>query len=77
MRPVLVVKIGGVEGLDYAAVCEDLASLVAGGRPVVVVHGGSAEASALAPLGSLPPPATSTMPSGSSVAIWPHESHPQ
>ena len=58
-----MVKIGGVEGLDYAAVCEDLASLVAGGRPVVVVHGGSAEASALGTaLGR--PPRWLTSPSG-------------
>jgi len=63
MRPALVVKIGGVEGLDYAAVCEDLASLVAGGRRVVVVHGGSAEASALGTaLGR--PPRWLTSPSG-------------
>ncbi|HSB90773.1 MAG TPA: [LysW]-aminoadipate kinase [Anaerolineales bacterium] len=59
----LVVKIGGAEGLDSGAVCEDIASVVAQGRRVVVVHGGSAEASALgAALGR--PPRWLTSPSG-------------
>lgn len=59
----LVIKIGGTEGLDYAAVCEDIASLTAGGRRIVVVHGGSAEASALGTaLGH--PPRWLTSPSG-------------
>jgi acetylglutamate/LysW-gamma-L-alpha-aminoadipate kinase len=58
-----VVKLGGTEGLDYAAACEDIAALVAGGRRVVVVHGGSAEASALGTaLGR--PPRWLTSPSG-------------
>ena len=59
----LVVKIGGTEGLDYAAACKDIAALVADGRRVVVVHGGSAEASALGTaLGR--PPRWLTSPSG-------------
>ena len=59
----LVVKIGGTEGLDYAAVGADIASLVAGGQRMVVVHGGSAEASALGTaLGR--PPRWLTSPSG-------------
>jgi acetylglutamate/LysW-gamma-L-alpha-aminoadipate kinase len=43
----LVVKVGGAEGLEYAAVCADVAALTASGRRIVLVHGGSAEASAL------------------------------
>jgi [amino group carrier protein]-L-2-aminoadipate 6-kinase len=39
----IVVKIGGAQGvaLDYA--CRDIAALVKTGTPVIVVHGGSAE----------------------------------
>ena len=45
--PVIVVKIGGAEGMDYAAVCEDVAGLLSDGVHLVLVHGGSAEANAL------------------------------
>ena len=37
----LVVKLGGGEGLDLAAACSDLAAIAAA-RPLVVVHGVSA-----------------------------------
>lgn len=37
----IVVKIGGAAGLDFSAVCQDLADLVKAGRRLVVVHGGS------------------------------------
>ncbi len=40
-KDLLVVKIGGGEGLDLAATCDDLATIV-GERPLVVVHGVSA-----------------------------------
>lgn len=59
----LVVKLGGTEGVDFAAACEDIAALVAQGEQVVVVHGGSAEANALGEaLGH--PPRFVTSPSG-------------
>jgi len=38
---VLVVKVGGSEGIDLPAVCRDVASLFREGRPLVLVHGGS------------------------------------
>jgi len=38
----LVVKIGGAEGIDYDAIADDVAALVKGGQRLVVVHGGSA-----------------------------------
>ena len=38
---ILIVKLGGGEGLDLAAACDDLAK-IAGRRPLVVVHGISA-----------------------------------
>ncbi len=37
----IVVKVGGSEGVDLDAVCADVAQLVAAGRPLVLVHGGS------------------------------------
>jgi len=43
---ILVVKLGGGEGLDLEASCADLAA-IAKERPLVVVHGVSAEANAL------------------------------
>ncbi|WP_067503742.1 [LysW]-aminoadipate kinase [Actinoplanes sp. TFC3] len=46
--PVTVVKIGGNAEVDADVVCDDIASLVADGRRVVVVHGGSAEIERLA-----------------------------
>ncbi len=37
----IVIKIGGSEGIDYEAVCGDVAQLVREGQRVVLVHGGS------------------------------------
>ena len=37
----IVVKVGGSEGIDLEAVCEDVASLVKEGQELVFVHGGS------------------------------------
>jgi acetylglutamate/LysW-gamma-L-alpha-aminoadipate kinase len=37
----IVVKVGGSEGIDLPAVCQDIASLVKEGTPVLLVHGGS------------------------------------
>lgn len=39
----LVVKIGGSQGVGLEAVCRDVAELVGEGQEIVVVHGGSAE----------------------------------
>ena len=39
----IVVKMGGGEGVDVGAVCGDVAALVARGEQVVLVHGGSHE----------------------------------
>jgi acetylglutamate/LysW-gamma-L-alpha-aminoadipate kinase len=38
----LVIKIGGSEGIDYDLIADDLAGLFKAGRRMVVVHGGSA-----------------------------------
>ncbi|MEM7335908.1 MAG: [LysW]-aminoadipate kinase [Chloroflexota bacterium] len=37
----LIVKVGGSEGIDYGAVCDDVQKLVAEGQRMVLVHGGS------------------------------------
>jgi len=39
----IVVKIGGAQGVNLAAVCRDVAALISQGQKVVIVHGGSAE----------------------------------
>ena len=39
----IVVKIGGASGVNLAGVCADVAALAAQQKPVIVVHGGSAE----------------------------------
>src|SRR5690606_31241836 len=44
----IVVKIGGAEGVGHDRVCEDAAALVASGERVVLVHGGSHETNTLA-----------------------------
>jgi [amino group carrier protein]-L-2-aminoadipate 6-kinase len=59
----VVVKVGGAEGIDLDAVCEDLAALWRSGRRLVLVHGGSAETNRIATaLGE--PPRFVTSPSG-------------
>ncbi len=59
----LVVKLGGTEGVDFAAICQDVVTLQREGWRMVLVHGGSAEANALGEaLGH--PPRFVTSPSG-------------
>lgn len=43
----IVIKIGGAEGIGPELACEDIAALVADGQRVVVVHGGSHETNTL------------------------------
>src|SRR5687768_1842743 len=52
---VIVVKLGGTEGVDFSAICADAAVLLSQGRKLVFVHGGSAEANALGELLGAPP----------------------
>ena len=60
---IIVVKLGGTEGVDFSAICADAAELIRGGQKLVLVHGGSAEANALGEaLGA--PPKFVTSPSG-------------
>jgi len=60
---VIVVKLGGTEGVDFSAICNDAAELLEQGKKLVFVHGGSAEANSLGEaLGA--PPKMITSPSG-------------
>ena len=60
---VIVVKLGGTDGVDFSAICQDAADLLKKGTQLVFVHGGSAEANALGEaLGT--PPKMITSPSG-------------
>lgn len=59
----IVVKVGGSEGIDLDAVCADIARLWSAGTRLVLVHGGSAETNRVAEaLGH--PPKFVTSPSG-------------
>jgi [amino group carrier protein]-L-2-aminoadipate 6-kinase len=59
----IVVKVGGGQGIDYDALCADVAQLWKEGRRLVLVHGGSHETNQLAErLGH--PPRFVTSPSG-------------
>jgi acetylglutamate/LysW-gamma-L-alpha-aminoadipate kinase len=59
----IVVKLGGTEGVDFSAICQDAAKLIQDGVQIVFVHGGSAEANQLGEeLGH--PPRFITSPSG-------------
>ncbi len=62
-EPIIVVKLGGTEGMDFSAICTEAAELLAQGQKLVFVHGGSAEANSLGEaLGT--PPKFITSPSG-------------
>ena len=59
----IVVKVGGGPGIDYDALCADIAGLRAAGERLVLLHGGSHETNLLAErLGQ--PPRFVTSPSG-------------
>lgn len=59
----IVVKVGGSLGIDYDALCEDIATLSKAGKKIVLIHGGSAETNRVAEaLGH--PPQFITSPSG-------------
>jgi len=69
LSPIMVVKLGGTEGVDFSAVCRDTAALLSKGSSlescprIVLVHGGSIEANRLGEaLGT--PPRFITSPSG-------------
>src|SRR4051794_9567943 len=62
-RLVIVVKVGGGAGMDYDALCSDIAALWGEGKRLVLVHGGSHETTVRAAQ-LAPPPRFVTSPSG-------------
>lgn len=54
-QPITVVKLGGTAGVDFQAICADAAQLIEQGKRLVLVHGGSAEASVLGQALGVPP----------------------
>jgi len=60
---IIVIKLGGTEGVNFESICKDTAKLIKQGFQIVLVHGGSTEANALGEaLGH--PPRFVTSPSG-------------
>jgi len=60
---IIVAKLGGTEGVDFSAICNDAAELLKQDMQLVLVHGGSVEANSLGEaLGA--PPKFITSPSG-------------
>jgi len=62
-QSIIVVKLGGTEGVDFSAICNDAAGLLKQDKKLVLVHGGSAEANALGEAVGTPPKMI-TSPSG-------------
>lgn len=54
MTSTIIIKLGGAAGVDADAVLADVAALTAEGRPIVLVHGTSAAADALAARAGVP-----------------------
>lgn len=55
MSGLIVVKVGGSEGIDLDAFCADIAALHASGQRMVLVHGGSAETNRVSTQLGVPP----------------------
>lgn len=53
--PIIVIKLGGAEGVDFSAVCQDVIALQGKNYRLVLVHGGSAEANSLGEALDYPP----------------------
>ena len=51
----MVVKLGGTEGVDFSAICQDTVTLGHQNQRLILVHGGSAEANALGEAVGYPP----------------------
>jgi [amino group carrier protein]-L-2-aminoadipate 6-kinase len=60
---IIVVKLGGTEGVDFSAICTDAAEFLKQRKQLVFVHGGSAEANSLGESLGMPPKMI-TSPSG-------------
>jgi len=54
-QSIIVVKLGGTDGVDFSAICKDAAELLKQNMQLVLVHGGSAEANSLGDALGAPP----------------------
>lgn len=54
-QSIIVVKLGGTEGVDFSAICSDAADLIKQGETFIFVHGGSSEANSLGTALDIPP----------------------
>ena len=55
MNELMVIKIGGTEGVNFDLLCNEIAALVKSGQSIVVVHGGSNDATLLGEALNYPP----------------------
>jgi len=55
MKEIMVVKIGGTDGVNFDFLCDEIAALVKSSQPIVIVHGGSHDASLLGEALNYPP----------------------
>lgn len=51
----IVIKLGGTEGLDFSSICSDIQTIMQKDRDIILVHGGSAETNHLAEKLGYPP----------------------
>lgn len=54
-QPLIVVKLGGTDGVDFSAICQDVAQLMQENQQIILVHGGSSEANNLGEALNYPP----------------------
>jgi acetylglutamate/LysW-gamma-L-alpha-aminoadipate kinase len=55
MNELMVIKIGGTEGVNFDLLCKEVADYVKSGQQIVVVHGGSNDANLLGEVLNYPP----------------------
>ena len=55
IEKIIVIKLGGTQGVNFKTICEDTAAIIQQGYHPVLVHGGSAEANALGEALDYPP----------------------
>jgi [amino group carrier protein]-L-2-aminoadipate 6-kinase len=51
----IVIKLGGTEGVDFGAICQNVSSYIQDGQKVIIVHGGSEQANLLGEQLNYPP----------------------
>ncbi len=54
-QSIIVIKLGGTEGVDFSAICKNAAELLKQDKRLILVHGGSSEANSLGEALRAPP----------------------